>query len=686
MSTRKRLPLLGIMTPYTMAVCLLPVFVLLAVNPSFSQDFEFTPVQLQSSEIPAEIVHLRPIVESDQFNIDLSALPESALKVIGLFNFRSLDVRDLLRAIGVEYDINLIVDNSINKSATLRLANIPVIEAVLYICQEYDLAISQQGQVFRIRNYSPATEIYDPAPPSITKDENGLFSFDLAGDDLMAVTRTLSKMSGENIVVRNGLTGSLHTYLQNVPFRLGLETMLANNGFALREKDGIFLVERSGSRSTGSEMDSYTTFWINVRGNRIDLDVVDAPITDIIREISHQMELSLITYNMPEGIITAKTNGLTLEQTFSYLFRGTNYTYRKEDNVYIIGDKNINGIAAPRLIRLKHIRADVVIEMLPEKIIYGATVKVVKEQNGLLVIGTNDMVLELERFISEIDYPTPQIMIEALVVDVQSSNVFELGATLAGGIRPDSLFGIPSVLFGAEGPRGRPTGGLVVQGDGSHINKVFATGGNLFGIQNLGVLPNDFYFRIQALSQEGKINIRSRPQISTLNGHSASIEIGTTQYYILRTTTPIRSPQDVITQESERFETIEANVSLKITPWVSASGEVTTEIRPEFKTPVGELNPNVPPTINSRVLDSTVRLKDGETIILGGLIQESEAKNLNKIPILGDIPLLGRLFSNRSTSLVKSELIIFITPHVFYGDENDQLRWRQLRDELEGGK
>jgi len=122
---------------------------------------------------------------------------------------------------------------------------------------------------------------------------------------------------------------------------------------------------------------------------------------------------------------------------------------------------------------------------------------------------------------------------------------------------------------------------------------------------------------------------------------------------------------------------------LEITPWVSSSGEVTTEIHPEFNTPVGNFNSEVPPTINSRVLDSTVRLKDGETIILGGLIQDTESVNYNKVPILGDIPLLGKLFRNRSIDNSKSELIIFITPYVFYGDGNDASRWRELQEDLE---
>jgi type IV pilus assembly protein PilQ len=411
------------------------------------------------------------------------------------------------------------------------------------------------------------------------------------------------------------------------------------------------------------------------------MDVIDANATDIIREIGYQSKVNMITYGLPKNKITAKINNLTIDQVLTYIFRGTSYTFRKEGDIYIIGDKSTSGIASSKLIRLKHLRSDVLVDLLPNSVINNATVEVIKEQNGLMVIGTNDVIVELENFIQQIDFPTPQIMIEALVVDVNTTDMYQLGASLSSGMAPDSSFFNPfTVLFGSNN---QMSDGLTIQGNGLDLNATFSPGGNLFGIRNLGKLPKDFFFRIQALDQEGLVTIQSRPQISTLNGHTASIEIGTTQYYIFTSTTPIQSPNQVITQESQRFETIEANVKLEITPWVSASGDVTVDIKPEFKTPVGNFSADVPPTINSRILDSTVRLKDGETIILGGLIQETNVDNINKVPILGSIPLLGRLFRNKRTSTVKSELVVFVTPYVFYGDGDDAYRWRQIRDDME---
>ncbi|MGF1670624.1 MAG: hypothetical protein ACFCU6_09260 [Balneolaceae bacterium] len=626
---------------------------------------------------------LRQVADSTQIVLHPDRLPETAFLPITNLNVRDMDVRDLLRGLGREYNLNIIADNGLNTKATVRLSGLPVIEALVHICLEHSLRLIQSGQVLRISRYIPPETVKKPEIPDISFRDS-LMTLDLMSDELDLVVRRISELTGKNIVIRNGVSGRLTGFLQNISFRPGLETILRNNGFSLRERDGILLVDRGGRSLSDEGGGSGPSFWVNVSEGLISMDVTNARIPDLINEIALQTDVNLVTYNLPDGTLSARTVDLGLEQTFAYLFRGTNVTYRKEGNIYVIGDKNTSGIATNKLIRLNHLRADVAMELIPESILIGASVQIVKEQNGLLVIGTNDIILELESFIREIDYPTPQILIEALVVDLKSTDLFELGTTLGYKVKPDEGFELGEFgTFGTLDSGGSPTGGLTLQGDGETVNRLFAVDGDLFGIKNLGVLPSDFYFRIQALSQEGIMNIRSRPQIATLNGHTASIEIGTTQYFILRSTTPLRSPQDVVVQESERFETIEANVSLKITPWVSASGEVTAEIQPQFNTPVGSFSPDVPPTINSRVLDSTVRLKDGETIILGGLIQDSDVRSYNKIPILGDIPLLGKLFSNRSTSTVKSELVIFITPHVFYGDEADSRRWKKLRDDLD---
>ncbi len=335
------------------------------------------------------------------------------------------------------------------------------------------------------------------------------------------------------------------------------------------------------------------------------------------------------------------------------------YTFKKSKNVYLIGKKENKNLNSSQLVKLNHLKVDGLLEMLPSKFQDNSEYKVIKEHNAILINGAQDQIDEIIEVIKDLDQPIPQIFIEALVVDYNYQDIREI--TIEAGLsgsKPDTSRGGGDKLFPI----------IDVYLTGENVNHYISKLGNYFGIANIGRLPDDFYFKVKALENIGMANIRSRPQITTLNGHPADITIGQTQYYILKTQTPIRDPSQVYMQESQQFHTIEANISLQIIPWVSASGEITVEIHPEFNNPIGQFSSEVPPTIQRRALNSTVRLQDGETIVLGGLIQTLESENISKIPFLGSIPLIGYLFRNTSRKTSKSELIIYITPHLSYGN------------------
>lgn len=603
--------------------------------------------------------------------IDLELLPSSVRDTLKTLSMKNVDLRDVFRGIAHEHNLNLFVDNSIEKKITIRLSNLPVIEVLSFLCQQNGLFLTQQGGIFRIE--TAPEPLSSPVPKPSIEIAAGLLTADLQGEELADIIRAIVEADEINIVIRRGVSGPVSGMLKKVPLIAGLKTLLANNGFSLREREGIYHIDRTGMEGGGNGKTG-AAFWVQVDEGLVTLDVVDATIAHVIREIGIQSKTNLITYQLPEGNITAKFNGLSIQESFNYLFKGTPVTYREQGGVFVIGNKETSGIASTKLLRLDHLRADALLELIPEPLKENTIIQVVKEHNGIMVMGTNDLILEVENFVSEVDHPTPQILIEALVVDFTDTDLFSLGVE----------FGLNEELATAQagGAYQFGDGGLTVAGDGAALSDVLSPLGNMFGLKGIGKLPADFYFRIDALSAEGKAHIRSRPQISALNGHPASISIGTTQYFILEANTPYPATRDVYVQSSQRFESIEANVKLEVIPWVSASGEVTAEIHPEFSTPVGNFDPEVPPTINSRVLDSTVRLKDGETIILGGLITDEQVVNYNKVPFFGSIPLLGHLFRSRSHDTRKTELVIFITPHVFYGDEEEADKWNDLRSEF----
>ncbi|MDX1545800.1 MAG: type II and III secretion system protein [Rhodothermales bacterium] len=610
------------------------------------------------------------------------SLPEAARALLTMLNVKDADLRDVFRTIAHEHSINLMVDNRIERRVTVRLAALPVIEALRFLCMQNGLALSRTGHIFRIAPKPEPPPVPEP-PPRVAVRE-GLLTVDLRGDDLERVVRLVAQQSGQNIIVRRGVGGTLTGSLRGIPLEEGLRALAATNGFAIRRIDGIYHIDRLGMDAEGGP--AARAFFVEARDSLIHLDVVDAPIAHILREIAAQTDADLITYDTPEERITAKADSLTLEAALDLLLRRTRATYRREGARYFIGDRETSGIADTRLIRLHHLRAEAALDLLPPRIREHATLQVVREHNGLMVTGTRDVIVEVEHIVREVDHPTPQILIEALVVDFEANDLFEFG--LGFGRNREEALAARREGYRFEGGATEDAAGLQIGGNGHQVNDflrdyVDPLTNGLFGVRTVGRLPSDFFLHIRALSAEGRATIRSRPQIATLNGHTASLKIGTTQYYILRTQTPYQNPNQVLLQNTQRFEKIEANVVLDITPWVSASGEITADIRPEFSMPVGEFDPDVPPTINTRVLESTVRLRDGETIILGGLIQDEERALHNKVPVLGSIPLLGRLFRSTTRDKVKSELVIFLTPHVFYGDARDEAKWQRLREAMD---
>jgi type IV pilus assembly protein PilQ len=618
-------------------------------------------------------------------------LPESVQSTIASLNIQNGNLRDVFRGIASEYGISLIVDPKIDQSITLRLTNVTVLDAIRYLCREHGLDIQQTGSILRI--YKPAPP--PPAPLDIQL-ESGRLSFDLSDAPIQRVARRLSEVSPYNVMTARGVQGKVNGYLDAAPFEKGLTAFLNTQGYELQKEGDIYTIvngtasntqsagsrgsnaRRSRGRSSSPRSSGGYRLDVVVENDSVSLQVQNAEIYRIVNSIVQQTDIELITYQRPEGTITATATGLSINEAFGYLLRGTGIIYRRDDNRYVLAEASQEGMSSSRLIELEHLKAEHLSDMLPDVLKQNVATRVVKEQNAVIATGSGGALDEIEAFARQVDNPTPQIMVEALVVDFENTNLFELGVEVE---RPAEDI---------EGERySFDDGGYRLEADGDAVNGYVDSISDWLGwdgVRNIGRLPSNFGLKIRALAREGKAEVRSRPQISTLNGHQASISIGTTQFFILRGSSNVGRPQpqgNYIPVETERFEKIEANVTLDITPRVTASGEVTVDIRPEFSTPVGQFDSSVPPTINTRVVESTVRLRDGETIILGGLIQETKRVQLNKVPILGQIPLLGRLFQNRSHDTRKSELVIFITPHVFYGGNQEKEKWMELQKDYD---
>ncbi len=653
------------------------IFLSLAVLPTPAAQAQDTP--------PGEPAEPLPGVPEIRVNRG-GRLPAAAFDQIQAINFKNTDLRDIFRAVAEESGLNLVIDDRITERATVALRDLSVLDALVFLAEEYELSLIQSGSVFRVLVPDPGPPPPAPVPrPIDVLFRDGLITADFRGDPVERVVRLLAEATGETILLSAGTSGTVSGLLQRVPFETGLRRLLETNGFAVRLVDGVYVVDQGFLASP--EEPPVPGSYVRVDSTGVELRLEQADAARVLRELARQSGDGIVTYSLPQGrTITASAAGLSVEEALGVVLRGTGISFRREPTpdgspLWVVGSREGDGITATELIRLGFTRVDGVEPLLPSELAARASVQVVPEQNALLVTGSNDAIAEVRAFVRALDYPAPQILIEALVVDYLDTEATRFGFTFGqGSFAGDSLQAQRERAYRLDG---LGDGAFTLEGDGGDVNYALREVEDFFGIGSIGRLPADFYFRIEALAREGKLEIRSRPQIATLSGNTASLSIGTTQYFILETENPLLGQGQVVVQTSERFEKIEANVSLEVTPFVSQTGEVTVNIKPEFSTPVGQFQPDVPPTISSRVFESNVRLRDGETIILGGLISDEEVIDDNKIPILGDIPVLGWLFRSRVRSTRRSELVIYLTPHVFYGDGRDQDRWRALSEELE---
>ena len=488
------------------------------------------------------------------------------------------------------------------------------------------------------------------------------FSAEFENDDVRAALAEISRRSGKTILPERNVNGTLTGLVQKLDFTEGLSQLLKSNGFLLRKEGNTFIVEKV--ISDGNNSASRRGLWVRSEKGRLKLEINNSDLGVVLNEISRQSGANFFLMGEPKGKVNAQAGNLTLEEALGFVLMNSGFTYKKSGGVYLIGDKQNKGLIASRLIHLKHLKVDSAIEVLPKKVAQTAEISVVKEHNALLVNASRDVLDEIEAIVAKLDRPIPQIFIEALVVDFRKndSRDISLSAQMGNNV-PGDTSGSVLQSFTQWLP------GVNLIRSGQEINKQLDGIDKKFKGLNVGRLPSNFYVQLRALEEKGRANIRSRPQISTLNGHKAELKIGETRYFKLVSETPIRDPGNIFLQTTERFQTVEINISLTITPWVSASGEITVEIEPEFNTPA-ETNAvsGIPPNIRSRSLKSTVRLKDGETIVLGGLIEEIEEESRSGIPIISKLPMVGRFFSSTSHNKEKNELIIYVTPHLSYTD------------------
>ncbi len=292
---------------------------------------------------------------------------------------------------------------------------------------------------------------------------------------------------------------------------------------------------------------------------------------------------------------------------------------------------------------------------------YNPLEPVINPEAGLVTVtGTSRQLERVDRYIATLmKQVKTEVMIDVKILDVRLDKSKSLG--IDWGKIYDTSITFTGNYQGklGKGDSGNPSGG----------------GGGAFSFAMAGDLTGVFKF----LNTQGDVTVVSSPRVMTLNNQPAMISVGQEIFYKLKTTNKVGG-SDTATSENETVESVFAGILLDITPEVDSRGMITLKINPSITSLADEeqkkhlTNLTMPPNIKRRQISSVIKVHDGNHAILGGLITRSKGTTTDKIPLLGEIPILGYAFKREEILDYTDELVIIITPHIVRNHRNVTLR------------
>jgi type IV pilus assembly protein PilQ len=388
----------------------------------------------------------------------------------------------------------------------------------------------------------------------------------------------------------------------------------------------------------------------NLLEKTVSIDADDASLPTVLSILAAESGYNIVTgpgVNTQERISIHLKN-TPIEEAMNLVVRAAGLSYEIVGNSFLIADskklENEVGLTS-YVIPLQYGDSEEIAEMLQD---FNAKIQVDKTGNKLLVISSPKVIGEIRNVIAEVDRPPLQIMLEARLIEVAVEDEEKLG------INWNKLTPFETIL---------------VQGDENNLPNPFRPGElpqqvpyipveNMNTFAKFGYQEPVFQLAIDYLLKNNLAEVLANSKIATMNNKKASISVVDRVPFIL-------SAGGVGGQVRTQVE--EVGVKLEITPTVNTDGYIMTEVRPEVSNVFQLIGPdqNIP-WIVSRSANTTIRVKDGESIIIAGLLGVNRKHTIYKVPFLGDLPFIGGWFRHKALLSKKTDLIIQITPTIIH--------------------
>lgn len=472
--------------------------------------------------------------------------------------------------------------------------------------------------------------------PALSEKSDRL-TLELQAVNIFDVFKILSKRSNLNIVAGKNVQGQVSIYLQDVPVKEALRTILQSQGLASIEQEGIIniVTEEEYLKKYGRPYgDARVTKYFHLKHASVET-------------LAGKLADGKTTFG--KIITEPRTNTLIITELPAVLDEMEKLIHESDQP------------QETKVFRLSYTRVE---DLEPKLKTFmegaGGKIEVDKRTNRIIVSDIPSRIERARSIVEAFDVRSEQVLIDAKIVEVQLSNAYRKG------INWQEIF--RNVAATAPLTVSPPTGAAALS--------TLTIGGG-----------DDLRVVLDLLERVGKTNLLSSPRLTVMDNEEAKLAVATREPFVSQTV--VQTTNSTNTADNVQF--VDVGVTLKVQPRISRNHYVEMKIKPEVSSSTRSLElegvaqgSNTTftrtriPIVTTQGLETTVQIKSGHTLVIGGLIQDHKSKQSSRVPILGNLPVVGRAFESNTDDFTKTELVVFLTPQIMRPTENTKEDERYL--------
>ncbi len=407
------------------------------------------------------------------------------------------------------------------------------------------------------------------------------------------------------------------------------------------------------SKKKSREQDIYLSSFRRLPDSKVSFNFKEADLLTVVRLMASQENLNLVLGGDLNGSVTLKLNDVTLETAMDAILHVNGYEWFLQENIIIIKpsslESQLSGELDTQIYRLRYVHGSIITEALEEVLTQRGKVKSLSSSQSL------DYEFEVDDIVMVTDVPSNFALIDRVIgtIDQEGAQINIAVKFIETTLKHGETIGIDWSLRQSLQLPGDKKG---VISDNINLGEMVLDMDTMsFATLTAPVVSA----MLDLLANDDDTKLLQEPQVTTMNNSPANIVVGTT--------VPILVPQgegSVFGTNPYTYENQDVNIALDVLPRLNAHNAISLAINASVQSIIGYIGEDSRPIISNKETNTNVRVKNGETLLIGGMIFDTEEEKISKLPILGDLPLIKNLFRYSSSKKEQRELLIFITPTI----------------------